>query len=140
MRATVSKQITVKLTRELQKLPDDKKALVLVWSKEAKAISESRNLSQRQKIRALYRLKTGRVVLMFLNRVLTQTKSRLWNGKSWSARLAISGAAIGTAIAGTKGAGIASAGIAFGVPFFLVTASGGALLGVIIEQLEVPPK
>lgn len=62
-------------------------------------------------------------------------KQHLWDERSWPARGALLGLTIGVATLGSEGAGIAALGGAIGVPVFLLTTAGGALLATIVSEL-----
>ena len=50
--------------------------------------------------------------------------------------MALAGLTIGAAVGGSKMAGIATAGMGIGVPIYVLSSAGGALLGTIIQEIK----
>ncbi len=81
-------------------------------------------------------LETSPVVKTLLIQAMKQIKTKAWDERGWPARLALAGLTAGVGGVGLEGAGIAAMGGAIGLPLFLRTSAGGALLGSIIQELE----
>jgi hypothetical protein len=124
------------VAEELSKLPEEQRQLVLVWSQRALHITENQSLTVTQKARELQKLETAPFIKIMLERMFNVSKAKLWDERSWPARLALGGLAVGVAAAGTEAAGIAAFGTAIGVKVYLLTSAGGALLGTIVQELR----
>lgn len=98
-----------------------------------KEIQQSKKKSKKEKKKELvYLLKENK--RSFLKMLLFFLKRKLWSERGWPARLAIIGLIPGLAKGGSVG--IATMGSGVGVPFFLLTATGGMFIGTIIEELK----
>lgn len=124
-----------KLKEELKNLKQDEKDTVLNWALEVQQIQKNRDLNKKEKIYELRQLNNKKAFLNAFSISKTFFIEK-WKNANWTKKLALIGGAIGLSIAGSQGAGIAALGGAIGVPFFLVTAGGGALVGIIIETLD----
>ena len=125
----------ITLKTELQNLKQEEKSNVLNWALEVKQIQQNKNLSKKEKIYELRQLNNQKT---FVNAVSISKNFFIekWKSANWAKRIALVGGGIGLVIGGSQGAGIAALGGAIGVPLFLVTAGGGALIGLIIESLD----
>lgn len=123
------------IKKELKNLNQEEKNNLLNWAIQVREIQQNNNLTKKEKI---YNLRLLNNKKAFFNSIkLIQTFfSMKWKKASWSTRLALIGGSAGLLIAGSQGAGIAALGGAIGIPFFLVTAAGGALIGTIINNLN----
>lgn len=107
------------------------------WAETAIVIRNDESLNQVQKVKRLYEESwKSNVITKFLKACLKLIKKHGWDERSMPAKLALSGVTFGVATMGTKFAGVASAGFGIGVPFFVLTGAGGALLGVILKEID----
>lgn len=121
----------------LNDLKPEDKAVVRSWAEEAFIIRDNKQLTNAEKIKNLFAItQRNQIVLKFLKQFALLIKKHGWDKRSWSSRLALTGLLIGVGISGGKMAGVASAGIGLGVPVFLLTSAGGALLGTILNELN----
>ncbi len=100
-----------------------------------KQIQQNKNLSKKEKIYELRQLNNQKTFVNAVSIFKTFFVEK-WKSANWAKRIALVGGGIGLAIGGSQSAGIAALGGAIGVPLFLVTAGGGALIGLIIESLD----
>lgn len=109
------------------------------WAQEVLRIKES-TLPAYEKAKAALLASTNRQALAPLMQVGWRELKRVgWTERGLSARLAI-GAAVGALTLSGQGAGIAALGGAVGLPLFVVFGAGGALAGVVIEEIRKKPK
>lgn len=120
----------------IERMDEGQRALVLTWAQKAQEISERSDLTKREKLHQLKDLDTTPAVKAFVIVLGTALKQQLWDERSWPARGGLSGLALGAMVLGGQGAGIAAMGGAIGVPLFILTAAGGALLGTIVAELK----
>jgi hypothetical protein len=120
----------------IENLDEEKRELLLVWSQDAKQIVDDIELSKKKKLTKLYELNTSPVVKEILLAIFFALKKYTWDERSWSGRLALAGLGAGIATAGSQSAGVAAMGGAIGIPLFLLTSAGGALLGLIIDEIK----
>jgi hypothetical protein len=119
----------------LKGFSDEERLEIKSWAEKAIVIRNDESLNQIQKVKKLYEESwRSSVITKFLKAFLQFIKKHGWDERSMPARITMSGAALGFVTMGTKLAGIASAGIGVGLPFFVLTGAGGALLGVIIQE------
>lgn len=105
------------------------------WAERMLTIKAS-NMSAFQKAKEAILASTDRQSLAPLLQVCWREIKRVgWTERSLPARMAI-GAAIGALTLSGQGAGIAALGGAIGVPLFVVFGAGGALAGVIIDEIR----
>ena len=116
-------------------LSDTEKEIVLNWAKEVRAIQKDKSLTTKNKIKALSALNNSKAFKSTSKLMLMHSK-RYWKNSSWSERLGIIGGGGALVLFGAAGSGIAALGGAVGIPFFLVTAAGGTLIGTIIDKLD----
>ncbi len=136
-----SRSLTV-VQRTVANLDDEQRRELYRW---ARQMQQVRTSGRRRLARAVtaVRLTAGREVVLPIPEQLKEqlvkagvrSKRLLWDERSWASRLALGGAALAGA-ASTQGAGIAAFGGAVGVPLWLLTSSGGAALGTLIDELE----
>lgn len=120
----------------VERMDEDQRTLALAWAQKAQEISTRVDLSKSEKLRQLKGLETAPVVKAFIIGLAAALKQHLWNERSWPARGALSGLALGVVAVGGQGAGIAAMGGAIGIPLFLLTTAGGALLGTVVSELK----
>jgi len=121
----------------------DQKMALMSWAQELVAIrSADVSLPRRAAaaVKASMRRETVAVLLKRIQGSATKAGVRakvlLWDNRNWATRVALGGVGAGLAVGGAEaGAGIAALGSAIGVPLWLVTASGGAFLGALIDEL-----
>lgn len=111
---------------------------VLEWAERSLNVVRDSNLSRREKLVQLRKVKSTKAVLRLLLAVARLVKAKTWDGQSWARRLTVGGLGIGFATFGTKAAGVAAMGTAVGVPLALITATGALVLGVVIDELKKP--
>lgn len=120
---------------EIQKIPIEKQRIILDWAVQIKEIQNDKLLTTKQKIQKLKVVNNSEVFKTIFSFV-TKLLSSNWKNTTLPMKLAIIGGSSGMLLAGTSGAGIAALGGAIGLPFFLVTAAGGAFVGTIIDNLK----
>lgn len=118
-------------------LTEDEQKELKSWADEAYVIRNSNDISRTEKIKRITNITikskfTSNVIIRFFKLL----KKYSWDDRAWAARLALAGLTIGATIGGTKMAGVATAGMGIGVPVYILTSAGGALLGSIIEELK----
>ena len=114
--------------------PEDLDAL-RVWAQKMLDIRAS-NLSALEKSKRAIAASTDKKVLApILNVAWREMKRVGWEERSLPAKMAMGAAAAALTLSG-QGAGIAALGGAIGVPLFVVFGAGGALAGVIIEEIR----
>ena len=96
----------------------------------------SRPVSRLEKLKAALRSSSDREILApILKVVWSETKRIGWDERGLAARMALGSATLALTLSG-QNAGIAALGTAVGVPLFVVFGAGGALAGVIMEELR----
>ena len=120
----------------LKELEPKQAAVVLEWAKSAEQIIQAPKLAPNEKIVRLKDLENTETIKVFLLSLIALLQKHTWTERSWPARLSLVGLTLGAGVAGTQAAGIAALGSAIGIPFFLLTASGGALVVTIIQELS----
>ena len=116
-------------------LSNKEKEVVLEWAKKVRATQKNSSLSVKEKIKAIKEL-NNKEAFNSCSKIAMMYSKRYWKNASWAERLSIL-AGGGTIMAvGFAGSGVAALGTAVGIPFFLVTAAGGAFIGMIIDKLE----
>lgn len=121
----------------LQEFTEDEKKEIKSWAESAVVIRGDTTLTQTEKVKKLYEISwKNSVVTKFLKATIKTIKKNGWSERSLPAKLAISGAILGLTTVGGKFVGIASAGIGASMPFFVLTSAGGALLGVVIDEVN----
>lgn len=114
--------------------PEDLEAL-RVWAQTMLEIKAS-NVSVLQKAKNAILASTDKKILAPILQVAwDQIKHVGWEERGFAARMAMGAAAIALTLSG-QGAGIAALGGAIGVPLFVVFGAGGALAGVIIDEIR----
>jgi hypothetical protein len=120
------------LFQELEKKDQE---IVQSWAKEAYVIRNNETLSKPEKIKHLIVITNkNKIAFKFLKHFALLFKKHGWDQRNWASRLALAGLLVGVGVTGSQSAGIASAGIGIGVPVFILTSAGGALLGTIINE------
>lgn len=105
------------------------------WAQSMLKIKDS-NMSSIEKAKAAISASTNRKALDPLLQVAWSEFKRVgWEERGLPARIAIGAAVTALTISG-QGAGIAALGGAIGVPLFIVFGAGGALAGVIIDEVR----
>lgn len=117
-------------------MKEDERTLMLAWAQKAQEITSRDELTSGEKLRQLNELETTPAIKVLVVAVANALKQNLWDDRSWPARGALSGLALGVVALGGQGAGIAAMGGAIGVPLFLLTTAGGALLATIISEVN----
>lgn len=120
---------------EFDKLSQEEKAKILAWARQVRAIQKNPALNFKQKFNALKQLNNSQAFKSTNKFVLMHSK-RYWKHAPWTERIGLIGLAGGAIVFGVQGAGIAALGGAVGLPLFLLTGAGGALVGMIIERLD----
>lgn len=128
-------------TREIGKAivvatrPDELEAL-RAWAQTMLDIRSNSSMSMISKAKAAIVASTDRKVLAPILQVAWQELKRVgWKERGLPARMAMAAAAAALTLSG-QGAGIAALGGAIGVPLFVVFGAGGALAGVIIDEIR----
>lgn len=105
------------------------------WALSVKNIQVNSSLRYPEKINYLKSLDNKRA-FKSLTKILADKTKSTWKNASWAKRLGVIGAGGALLTVGGSGAGIAALGGAIGLPLFLVTAAGGALVGTILDELD----
>lgn len=114
--------------------PEDLDAL-RVWAQTMLDIRAS-NAPALQKAKNAIVASTDRKVLAPILQVAWRELRRVgWEERGLPARMAMGAAAAALTLSG-QGAGIAALGGAIGVPLFVVFGAGGALAGVIVDEIR----
>ncbi|EPZ49623.1 hypothetical protein M902_0700 [Bacteriovorax sp. BAL6_X] len=128
--SNLAKKIVSNLTEEEQKE-------LKSWADEAYVIRNSNDISRTEKIKRITKITIrSKVTSNVIVRFFRLLKKHSWDDRAWPARFALAGLTIGATVGGTKMAGVATAGIGVGIPIYILTSAGGALLGSIIEELK----
>ncbi|KAB8189290.1 hypothetical protein FKV24_009405 [Lysobacter maris] len=114
--------------------PEDLDALRF-WAQKMLDIRASNFSAFEKSKRAIAASIDKKVLAPILNVVWREMKRVGWEERSLPAKMAMSAAAAALTLSG-QGAGIAALGGAIGVPLFVVFGAGGALAGVIIEEIR----
>lgn len=118
-----------------QELDKKDQEVVQSWAKEAYVIRNDETISKPEKIKKLIEITNrDKVVIKFLKQFALLIKKHGWDERNWPSRLALSGFLVGLGVSGTQWSGVASAGFGIGVPVYILTSAGGALLGTIINE------
>jgi hypothetical protein len=105
-----------------------------VWAQTMLDIRAS-NAPALQKAKKAIVASTEKKVLVPVMQVAWKELRRIgWEERSLPARMAMGAAAVALTLSG-QGAGIAALGGAIGVPLFVVFGAGGALAGVVIDEI-----
>lgn len=120
----------------VRSLSPDEKTLLLEWARRAREVTNDTTLSRTQKIERLKDLGARRDWRAIFLRLFAFLRKHAWENRSWPSRMAVVGLGIGVTTSGAQWAGVAFSGTAIGVPIFLLTAAGGALLGTVIAEIE----
>lgn len=116
---------------------DEEKEQIKSWAEDAYVIRSDSNLTKKEKIQKLGSITNeNKVIIKFLTAFFKFIKRHAWDERGWAGRLTLGGLALGTSVAGTKMAGVATAGMGIGLPIWLLSSAGGALLGTIIQELS----
>lgn len=143
-RQPTRKSRPVTLAREVvTELSERDRVAVLTWARQLMVIRNAKVAPLRKAVAAL-RASSNRAVLGAvikrthgkLKKAGYRSKKLLWDDRNWAARLALGGVAAGVAAGGGAKAGLAALGGAIGVPLWLVTGSGAAFLGALVDELS----
>ena len=120
-----------------QEMPKEDRKILGFWAEEAQRIRNDETISKKEKIKKLIVVTNkSKIPIKFLKFFFKILKKNSWDDRGWPARMAFMGFIPGVAIFGSKMAGLATAGMGIGIPIYLLSAAGGALLGTIIEEME----
>lgn len=124
------------LKNEIKNPSQKDKQNLLNWAIQVREIQENKSLTRKQKINYLRKLNNKKAFFNSI-KLVPSMLAKKWRDSNLSAKLTLIGGSAGLFIAGIKGgAGIAALGGAIGLPFFLLTAAGGAFIGTIIDNLK----
>ena len=85
--------------------------------------------------RAIQLTRASQVVWPVVKVIARRTRQAIWDNRSTSAKLGLSGSALGIVLFGGQNAGIAALGTAIGVPLWVVFGAGAAFANVLREEL-----
>lgn len=119
----------------IQKMTDKEIKDVKIWAEKALVIVEDNKLSKKEKILAIRKIGTTRSIQRILAALLKALKGAVWDNQSWARRFGVIGLGGGLIAFGTKFGGWAAAGTAHAVPIALVSGAGGALLGLLLDEV-----
>lgn len=128
------------VAQAVEVMNENEKAEVLSWAERSMTIVNNRELSKSQKLLALREVRASKPILRLFVALARLVKSKTWDNQSWARRFGIGGLAVGAVTFGTQAAGVAAMGTAIGVPLALITASGGLVLGVVIDEIKKDQK
>lgn len=120
---------------KIEHLSETEKKELLKWAKNVKGIQKDKSLNFKQKLGALKELNNSDAFKTSIKYVNSYSK-HYWKHATWAEKLGIIGGGGALALAGIGGAGVAALGGAIGLPLFLLTASGGTLIGTIVDRLD----
>lgn len=121
----------------IEEMNEEEKRELRNWADDAYIIRNDSTLSNKEKLLKLTTITNkNKVALKFFKSFFKLIKKHTWDNRGWPARMALAGLTLGTAIAGTKMAGVASAGLGIGVPVYVLSSAGGALIGTIIQEIK----
>lgn len=108
---------------------------VLNLAKTIKLVQENKNLTKKAKKKELTKIvKENKKAFLKLVFIFLQTN--LWTKRSWTIRLALIGLLPGLALGG-KSVGVATMGLGIGIPIFLLTSTGSAFIGLVIDNIKL---
>jgi len=123
------------IENEIQNLNQVEKQNLLDWAIQVKDIQDNKSLTKKQKIYNLRKLNNKRAFFNSIQLIQSYFSTK-WKKANLPTKFTLIGGGAGLLIAGSQGAGIAALGGAIGIPFFLITAGGGALIGTLIDNLK----
>lgn len=118
----------------LENLANPQKEQLLNWATKVRGIQKDVSLNRKEKLRALKKLENKKA-FKSLALLAKSSGSAKWKKSNWATRLGLISGGGTLLLLGGTGAGVAALGTAIGIPFFLLTASGGALIGVILDSI-----
>jgi hypothetical protein len=120
---------------DFEGLDDEEKSQLLEWAEKVQEIRNDKDLTLKGKLRALRNLNNSSTFKNTSKFVIAKTRKH-WKNANYTKKMALI-AGVGTfSLVGFSGAGIAALGGAIGLPLFLLTAAGGAVVGSIIDGLK----
>jgi hypothetical protein len=120
----------------LDQASDQERAALLFWATQLMAIRNA-ELSKVDKAKQAIKLTIDSgAVLPFVTFLGSELKRVGWDQRGLPERLALSAAAVTALTFSGQGAGIAALGGAIGVPLWVVFGAGGALAGVIVDEIK----
>ena len=121
----------------LDEFNDEEKLKIKSWAEEAYVIRNDDSKKKKDKIIEIQKITSkNKIVTKFFKALFKLIKKHTWDERGLAGRFALGGLTLGVAVSGSKMAGVASAGIGIGVPVYLLTTAGGALLGTIIDEIK----
>lgn len=122
--------------RIVNQIPNSDRKAVEIWLEKLLRLSRSA-VGKVDKVKEAIRITKGSNVILPIVKIIGIELKRIgWDERTWSARLALSGAVIGAIAFSGEGAGIAAFGTAVGVPVWIVLGGGGAFAGMILDQIR----
>ena len=119
--------------KEAKKYTNEQLEKTLDLAKEIKIVQDNQSLTKKQKKKELRQF-VKKNKKLFLRMVFIFLHRKLWTERSWAVRLAMIAIIPGVIKGGSVG--IATMGIGIGIPMFLMTAFGGAFIGMVIEEIK----
>lgn len=120
----------------IRELSEQDQQAVRSWAEEAIVIRNDEQINHSKKLKQLiYVTSKNEIVIKFLKQLALLLKKHGWDKRNWASRLALSGLLLGLGVGGGKMAGVASAGLGIGVPVYVLTSAGGALIGTILSEI-----
>jgi hypothetical protein len=121
----------------VSELTEEEKKKVQSWAEKAIVIRNDSVLTTKDKIEAFYKITNDdSVIKTFVMTFMKLIKKHGWTERSLKGKLTIGAATLGLATMGSSQLGIATAGWGLSMPFFLLSAMGGAFLGTLIEEIN----
>lgn len=121
----------------ISELSEAEKIAVKNWAQDAYIIRNDETLSKKERFLKLYQVTNREKILKtFFKSLFKFIKKHGWDERSLAGRFMLGGAFMGAVATTGKAAGIASSGFAFGVPVWILTSSGAAFLGTILEEFK----
>lgn len=119
-----------------RRLDTKQRSALLNWASRLLEIRTSRASALKKARLALDTTYRADIVLPVVRVLADALKDRVWDDRSWSARLGFGAVAITATTLGGKGAGIAALGTATGVPLWIVLGAGGSFAGMLVDELQ----
>lgn len=123
-----------------KELSFEEKEKILNWAKKSLVVIENKQLTKIEKLKALKKIKTSRVVTIFVLTLIRLIKNKTWTNQTWARRFGFAGITLGTMIFGSQAAGVATMGSGVGVSLALISTVGATFVGVLIDELSKEAK
>lgn len=124
------------ISETYSQMNEEDRGVVREWAQRSLVVVENPALTKSQKVFELRKVKPTKPVFHLIVAIARLLKAKTWDNQSWARRLGVGGLTVGVVSFGTQAAGVAAMGTAIGVPLALITASGAAILGLIVDEFK----